>query len=287
MYISNFSSYGRVLSPGAQQAKPMDQLVSMLNERSDSPLESAQRALQAAKDRLDQHRDEELEEAMEGYRALRSRQTSFEEALGVQQERMETFQDLNRRYDALAEEVSAAQTEYADYTASGGARDIAWENKLALGASALASVDQEISALVDQANRYTNAQKQYAAYLENTEQGGYAAVQYLEQPEYTRENFASETNQLIGRLETGVSQWRERVSSYCAQYGRTAYDFENYLQERHRLQDAYLAAEQRVSELLNTAPNGKDQASESTMGRVQKSQDTVELSEQARRFFML
>lgn len=98
----------------------------------------------------------------------------------------------------------------------------------------------------------------------------------------------SETTSMIGRMETGTKQWRERVSSYCAEYGLTPYDFESYLQERQKLTDAYFAAQQRVSELLyateGTAVGDRVKQAESTQSGItpiKDNFDTVEISDSA------
>ena len=99
----------------------------------------------------------------------------------------------------------------------------------------------------------------------------------------------SETTSMIGRMETGFKQWRDRVSSYCAGYGLTPYDFESYLQERHKLTDAYFAAQQRVSELLYATEGATSgecvKQANSTQGStmsVKDNFDTVEISDVAR-----
>ena len=86
---------------------------------------------------------------------------------------------------------------------------------------------------------------------------------------------------MIDRMETGAKQWRDRVSSYCEEYGLTPYDFESYLQERHKLTDAYFAAQQRVSELLY-ATEGTTLGERSKQAcSTQDSTDTVEISDAA------
>ena len=189
----------------------MAQLVSMLNGKAEgqSPLEAAKQALLDAKAKLDEHRNEKIENALGGYRALRSRQTSYEGELDVQQKQLENFQTLSSRRDELTDELSAARADYEAYTATETTLDITQHDRLSLRVSSLenelASVNHDISALVKQANRYTNAQRQYADYLKNTDQGGYAAYEYEDQPEYTEENFVSKTTSMIERMETGFN----------------------------------------------------------------------------------
>ena len=249
MNITNFPNYFGIRQ--GQQASPMDSLISMLNEKADgtSSLETAKQALMEAKSRLDQHRDGRMEQALDGYLSMRSRQNSYTGELEAQQKQLEDFQSLTSRYDALSEELAAAK---ADYDAS-ASPDIQQTLRVSSLENELASVDRDISAMVAWANRCADGKRQYAAYLEQTGQGGYAAFEYQDQPESTRETFASEAAGLIGRLETGAAQWRERVSSYCEQFGLTPYDLEGYLQERHKLADAYYAAQQRLSTLLYAA----------------------------------
>ena len=256
MNVTNFPNFYSIQQKSAQQATPMAQIMPMLNDKAkdQSPLEAAKQALFDAKAKLDEHRNEQIENALGGYRALRSRQTSYESELDVQQKQLENFQTLSSRRDELTGELSSATADYEAYTATETTLDITQHNRLSLRVSSLenelASVNHDISALVEQANRYTNSQRQYADYLKNTDQGGYAAYEYQDQTEYTEENFVSETTGMIDRMETGFKQWRDRVSSYCEEYGLTPYDFESYLQERHKLTDAYFAAQQKVSELL-------------------------------------
>lgn len=271
----------------------MHQLVSMLNGKaeSQSPLEAAKQALLDAKAKLDEQRNEQIENALGGYRALRSRQTSYESGLKVQQEWLDNFQALNSRRDDLTNELSSARADYEAYTATETTLDITQHNRLSLRVSSLenelASVNYDISALVKQANRYTNSQRQYADYLNNSDQGGYAAYEYQDQPEYTEENFVTKTASMIERMETGTKQWRERVSSYCEEYGLTPYDFESYLQERQKLTDSYFAAQQRVSELLyaaETATGERVKPTEATQDSttpVKDNFDTVEISDAA------
>lgn len=284
MNAANFPNYFGVQQ--GRQAAPMDRLVSMLNEKAgtDSPLERAMQALLDAKDRLDQHRDKELEQALDSYRALRVRQTSYESGLEVQQKQLDEFQSLTDRYDALSEELASARADCEACAGSGAPsdmlQDIGPSLRVSTLESELAAADRSISALVDQANRYARGQRQYAAYLKQTGQGGYAAFEYEDQPEYTRKNFASETADMIDRMDAGASQWRERVSSYCGQYDRTPYDFERYLQERSKLSDACFAAQQRLSALLY-ASDGSAPAevnSAQAAAPVQKNFDTVEIS---------
>ena len=276
----------------------MAQLVSMMNNKAkdQSPLEVAKQALLDAKARLDEHRNEQIENALGGYRALRSRQTSYESELDVQQKQLENFQTLNSRRDELTDELSSAKADYEAYTATETTLDITQHNRLSLRVSSLenelASVNHDISALVERANRYTNSQRQYADYLKNTDQGGYAAYEYQDQTEYTEENFVSQTTSMIDRMETGAKQWRDRVSSYCEEYGLTPYDFESYLQERHKLTDAYFAAQQKVSELLyateGTTLGERIKQAGSTQGStmpVKDNFDTMEISDSALKRF--
>lgn len=294
MNVTNFPNFYSIQQKSAQQATPTAQLVSVLNDKAEdqSPLEAAKQALLNAKDKLDEHRNEQIENALGGYRALRSRQTSYENELDVQQNQLENFQTLSSRRDKLTDELSSAKADYEAYTAAETTLDITQHNRLSLRVSSLenelASVNHDISALVEQANRYTNSQRQYADYLKNTDQGGYAAYEYRDQTEYTEENFVSETTSMIDRMETGFKQWRDRVSSYCAEYGLTPYDFESYLQERHKLTDAYFAAQQRVSELLyatwGKALGERVKQADSTQGSampVKDSFDTVKISDAA------
>ena len=297
MNAANFPNFYNIQQRSAQQATPMAQLVSMLNDKAErSPLEAAKQALLDAKTKLDEHRNEQIENALGGYRALRSRQTSYEGELDVQQKQLENFQTLSSRRDELTDELSAARADYEAYTATETTLDITQHNRLSLRVSSLenelASVNHDISALVNQANRYTNSQRQYADYMKNTDQGGSAAYEYQDQPEYTEENFISETTGMIERMETGAKQWRDRVSSYCGEYGLTPYDFESYLQERHKLTDAYFAAQQRVSELLyateGTSVGERVKQAESTQGSampVKDNFDTVEISDSALKHF--
>lgn len=297
MNVTNFPNFYNIQQRQVQQTTPMDQLVSMLNEKADgnSPLETAKQALLDAKAKLDEQRNEQIENALGSYRALRSRQTSYESGLKVQQEWLENFQSLNSRRDELTGELSAARADYEAYIATETTLDITQHNRLSLRVSSLenelSSVNHDISALVEQANRYTKSQRQYADYLRNTDQGGYAAYEYYDQLEYTEENFESETTSMIQRMETRAKQWRDRVSSYCAEYGLTPYDFESYLQERHKLTDAYFAAQQRVSELLyateGTASEDRVEQAESTQGSVtpvKDNFDTVEINDSARKY---
>ena len=297
MNITNFPNFYNIQQRQVQQTTPMDQLVSLLNEKVDgnSPLEAAKQALLDAKAKLDEQRNEQIENALGGYRALRSRQTSYENGLEVQQGWLENFQSLNSRRDELTGELSAARADYEAYIATETALDITQHNRLSLRVSSLenelSSVNHDISALVEQANRYTKSQRQYADYLRNTDQGGYAAYEYHDQLEYTEENFVSETTSMIDRMEKGAKQWRDRVSSYCEEYGLTPYDFESYLQERHKLTDTYFAAQQRVSELLyaieGTIVGERVKQTESTQGSatpVKDNLDTVEISDSARKY---
>ena len=300
MYVSSTSPAlnGVFAQQSKQKAGPINQLVSMLNDKAEgqSPLETAKQALLDAKAKLDEHRNEQIEQALGGYRALRSRQTSYEGELEVQQKQLENFQTLSSRRDELTDELASARADYEAYTATETTLDITQHNRLSLRVSSLeselASVNHDISALVKQANRYTNSQRQYAGYLVNTDQGGYAAYEYQNQPEYTEENFVSETTSMIERMETGAKQWRDRVSSYCAEYGLTPYDFESYLQERHKLTDAYFAAQQKVSEMLyaseGTTVGERVKQAESTQDSITPAKDnfdTVEISDNALKHF--
>lgn len=248
MNVTNFPSYYGLQQGQTRQGASIDQLVSMLNEKADgtSPLESAKRALLNAESKLGQHRDEQIEKALDGYLALRSRQTSYEEQLSAQQKQLEDFQSLTSRYDTLSSELASARADCPEPNLAQSLRMSALEDELA-------SVDRGISAMVEQANRYAGGQRQYAAHLEKTGQDGYAAFAYQNQPEYTRENFVSETADMIDSLDAEASQWQERVSSYCEQFGLSPYDFECYLQERHKLADACFAAQQRLSALLHAS----------------------------------
>ena len=297
MNVTNFPNFYNIQQRQVQQTTPMDQLVSMLNEKVDgnSPLEAAKQALLDAKAKLDEQRNEQIENALGDYRALRSRQTSYESGLEVQQGWLENFRSLNSRRDELTGELSAAKADYEAYIATETTLDITQHNRLSLRVSSLenelSSVNHDISALVEQANRYTKSQRQYADYLRNTAQGGYAAYEYHDQLKYTEENFVSETTSMIDRMEKGAKQWRDRVSSYCEEYGLTPYDFESYLQERHKLTDAYFAAQQRVSELLyaaeGTTVGERVKQTESLQGSatpVKDSFDTVEISDSARKY---
>ena len=173
----------------------MAQIMSMLNDKAkdSSPLEAAKQALFDAKAKLDEHRNEQIENALGGYRALRSRQTSYESELDVQQKQLENFRALSSRRDELTGELSSATADYEAYTATETTLNITQHNRLSLSVSSLenelASVNHDISALVEQANRYTSSQRQYADYLKNTDQGGYAAYEYQDQIEYTAERF--------------------------------------------------------------------------------------------------
>lgn len=207
----------------ARQASPLGKLLPS-RPQEQSPLESARQALLRAKDALEAQRDEEMEAALPGYRALRSRQSSYEEALAVQQENFSEFQNLNSRCDSLSEELSAARSEET--------QDLAWSRRVSALEGNLEAAEQARSAFLARANRCARGQAQYAAYLEESGQGGYAAYEYQGRGECTQENFAAETSELIQRLQTGSQQWRERVSDYCTQHGKTPYDFETYIQDR-------------------------------------------------------
>ena len=88
MNVTNFPNFYNIQQRQVQQTTPMDQLVSMLNEKADgnSPLEAAKQALLDAKAKRDEQRNEQIENALGSYRALRSRQTSYGSGLKVQQE---------------------------------------------------------------------------------------------------------------------------------------------------------------------------------------------------------
>lgn len=251
----------------ARQASPLGKLLPSPTQEQ-SPLASARQALLRAKDALEAQRDEEMEAALPGYRALRSRQSSYEEALAVQQENFSEFQNLNSRCDSLSEELSTARTEET--------QDLAWSRRVSALEGNLEAAEQARSAFLARANRYARGQAQYAAYLEESGQGGYAAYEYQGRGECTQENFAAETSELIQRLQTGSQQWRERVSDYCTQHGKTPYDFETYIQDRQRLGAAYFAAQQRVSELLQTY--GEAQEGKAPAAAEQARFDTVAVS---------
>ncbi len=238
---------------------PMEGLASMVNRQAadGSPLESARRALEAAKSRLEAHRNQRIEEALDGYLALRARQNSYREGLDVQRGQLEEYRALCGRRDRLSEALSAARACAGEETGRAGALE-----------EELASVSGGISALVEQANRYADGQRRYAAYLEKTGQGGYAAFAYREAGRYSEEGFAAETAELAGRMEAGNARWGERVYSYCAGYGLRPGDFEGYLEARRRLGGAYAAARQRYAELLNAREGARGAA---------PSFDTVEL----------
>ena len=248
MRVEAFANFFRT---GAA-ASPVGKLTP--RQEAQSPLEAARQALLRAKDALDEQRDERMEAAMAGYQALRSRQTSYEEALQVQRGNLEEFQSLNSRCDALSEELTAARAEEA------ASPDLSQSRRVAALEGDLEAARQARSAFLDQANRYARGQAKYAGYLEKSGQGGYAAYEYQGRGGCTLESFASETSALIQRLETGSEQWRERVFAYCAQYGKTPYDFESYLQERQRLGAVYFAAQQRFSELLQGETEEKSPA---------------------------
>lgn len=290
MNAANFPSQFGVRPNAAQQAWPMSRFASMLNKAAEgsSPLEAARQALVNAKDRLDRHRDEEIEKALDGYLSLRARQTSYEGGLAVQQEQLENFQSLVCRREQLSQELSDARADYEAYAAAEPTPDFARQNRLSARVSSLehelASAEDGISTLVEQANRYADSQRKYADYLEKTGQGGYAAFEYRGRVEYSEANFASETAGMIGRMEAGAGQWRERVFSYCGQRGLTPYDFESYLQERRKLGDAYSAARQRFAELLYAAEQaapeeraGQEGAGERVPAPGKADFDTVEI----------
>lgn len=245
MRIEHLPNFFQTAPNAAQQSAPVERLVSMLNEKAGeaSPLEAARQALLAAKTRLEQHRDEQIEQALDGYLALRSRQTSYEEQLSAQQKQLEEFQSLTSRYDALSSELASARADCPEPNLTQSLRMRALENELA-------AAERGISAVVEQANRHADSQRQYASYLENTSQYEYAAFEYQDQPQYTRENFVSQASDMIDTLETGAGQWQKRVFSYCEQFDLSPYDFECYLQERNKLADAYFTAQQRFLALL-------------------------------------
>lgn len=159
MYVTNFPNFYNIHQKQSQQTAPVDQLVSMLNDKSkgQSPLETAKQALLDAKTKLDEQRNEQIENALSGYRALRSRQTSYEGELDTQRTQLENFQTLSSRRDELIDELAAARADYEAYTATETTLDITQHNRLSLRVSSLenelASVNHGISALVDQANR--------------------------------------------------------------------------------------------------------------------------------------
>ena len=80
------------------------------------------------------------------------------------------------------------------------------------------------------------------------------------------------------------------VTSYCEQYGLTPYGFESYLQERHKLSDAFSAAKQRLSELLYAA-EGSAMKARSTQAEAAQvggatgkgAFDTVEINDSGRK----
>ena len=161
MNVTNFPNFYSIQQKSAQQATPMAQIMPMLNDKAkdQSPLEAAKQALFDAKAKLDEHRNEQIENALGGYRALRSRQTSYESELDVQQKQLENFRALSSRRDELTGELSSATADYEAYTATETTLDITQHNRLSLRVSSLenelASVNHDISALVEQANRYT------------------------------------------------------------------------------------------------------------------------------------
>lgn len=277
---------------GTGQAAPMGRLVSMLEEKNQTPLERARRALLNAKEKFEQQRDERMEEALPGYKALCSRRNSFEEGLAVQREQLEDFQVLSSRRERLAGELSSAKASAeAGGTEAAGLPSLESSRHTAALEDALAAVERDISALVEGANRYAGAQRQYADYLERTEQNGYAAFAYRDCPELTEESFLSGTSEMAERFAAGAAQWRERISDYCESYGLTASDFERYLQERNSLGAVYAAARQRYLELLNAAEgavsDGSGGSVESAQGAStpkERAFDRVELSGAVRRY---
>ena len=120
MNVTNFPSFYSIQQKSAQQATPMAQIMPMLNDKAkdQSPLEAAKQALFDAKAKLDEHRNEQIENALGGYRALRSRQTSYESELDVQQKQLENFRALSSRRDELTGELSSATADYEAYTAT-------------------------------------------------------------------------------------------------------------------------------------------------------------------------
>lgn len=241
-------------------------------QKESSPLDAARQALLTAKEKLEQHRDERIEKALEGYKALNSRRTSFENELDVQKEHLEQFQTLSRRHALLSEELSSAR---ADYEAS-AEQDLSLFRRVTALENELSAADQDLNGLVEQANRYANAQRQYAAYLKKTGQIGYAAFQYQDQAGYTRENFVSETSNMMDHMEEGANHWRERISGYCEQYGISPFDFERYMEEQNKLGQDYFIARQRFLE-LSWAAEGTFAPERSPHSRF----DTVELSSPA------
>ena len=161
MRIEHFPAFFQTALNAVQRSSPMDQLVSTLNEKAGeaSSLEAASQALLAAKSRLEQHRNEQIEQALDGYLALRSRQTSYEEQLSVQQKQLEDFQSLTNRYDALSSELASTRADCPE-------PDLAQSLRMSALEDELAAADRGISAMVEQANRYANSQRQYASYLE-------------------------------------------------------------------------------------------------------------------------
>lgn len=245
----------------AGHAASMGRLTAVLADKTEdmSPLERARRALLKAKENLERHRDERIEEALPGYRALCSRRNSYEEHRDVTRKDLEAFQTLSARRESLAGGLSSARAGMEagaearpDGLLSGGEtrRTAALEEELA-------AVEGELSALVERANRYASSQRQYAAYLEKTGQSGYAAFVYRDRPELTGETFLSGTAELAKRFEAGAAAWNERASRYCEGFGLTASDFERYLEERSKLGGVYAGARQRYMELLNTAGSGE------------------------------
>lgn len=81
MTISNFPQYFGNRVQGAQTPSSLEKLISGMNEKAGetSPLEAAKQALLRAKTELEEHRNEKIEQALEGCLALRSRQTSRSE----------------------------------------------------------------------------------------------------------------------------------------------------------------------------------------------------------------
>lgn len=243
----------KVVSAGpAQSASPVGRLASLLEEKRPSSLERARRALLNAREELERQRDERVEEALPGYRALCARRNSYEEQRSVNQECLEQFQALNGCRDRLlAESVSAGAADRPE-----GMPSLEEAQHTGAPEEELAAVDREMSALVERMNRYTGAQRQYAAYLEKTGQDGYAAFVYRDWGGLTRENFLPEMTERVSTLEQEEKDWNGRVWGYCKQRGLTADEIERYLQEKNRLGGAYAAARQRYLELLDAAGSG-------------------------------
>lgn len=273
MRVEHFPSFFQAGSSPMQQTSLARQLGSC--QKDSSPLEAARQALLTAKEKLEQHRDGRIEKALGGYKALRSRRNSFEHELGVQEEQLEQFQTLSSRRDLLSKELSSARSDYETSTG----QDLSLFRRVTALEDGLAAVDRDLNGLVEQANRYANAQRQYAAYLEKTGQNGYAAFQYQDQAGYTRETFASQTADMIGRMKEGVSHWRDRISDYCDQCGVSPLEFERYMEEQNKLGQDYFIAQQRFLELSHAA--GGSSPADSPERALRNHFDTVELSSPA------